>query len=71
MLLHDHRAAAGWGADTQQERDEGYLLGLLIGDGTLKNDKAVLSVWPGARAVNGDDAQPGVRGVMDAAVASQ
>ena len=30
-------------------RHEGYLLGLLVGDGTLKADKAVLSVWPAAR----------------------
>ena len=25
--------------------EDGYLLGLLVGDGTLKTDKAVLSVW--------------------------
>jgi ribonucleoside-diphosphate reductase alpha chain len=68
VLLHDHRAVTGWGADTQQERDEGYLLGLLVGDGTLKSDKAVLSVWAGARTVNGGDARPGVRGVMNTAL---
>ena len=32
--------------------DEGYLTGLLIGDGTLKEDKAVLSVWQQPLAVN-------------------
>ena len=43
ILLQDHRELGGWdGAGT---REEGYLLGLLIGDGTLKADKAVLSVW--------------------------
>lgn len=43
IVLHDHRAMDGWaGAGTAEE---GYLLGLLIGDGTLKADKAVLSVW--------------------------
>jgi ribonucleoside-diphosphate reductase alpha chain len=43
VLLHDHRAMEGWsGAGT---REEGYLLGLLVGDGTLKSDKAVISVW--------------------------
>jgi ribonucleoside-diphosphate reductase alpha chain len=43
ILLQDHRALAGWdGAGTQAE---GYLLGLLIGDGTLKAGKAVISVW--------------------------
>ncbi len=43
ILLHDHRALGGWdgfGSDAQ-----GYLLGLLVGDGTLKSDKAVISVW--------------------------
>jgi ribonucleoside-diphosphate reductase alpha chain len=43
ILLQDHRTLAGWdGAGTHAE---GYLLGLLIGDGTLKADKAVISVW--------------------------
>jgi ribonucleoside-diphosphate reductase alpha chain len=52
VVLHDHRAAAGWdGAHTEAE---GYLVGLLIGDGTLKADKAVLSAWaPELRAVGG------------------
>ncbi|GKS77144.1 ribonucleoside reductase [Acidovorax sp. SUPP950] len=43
IVLHDHRALGGWdGAGTEAE---GYLLGLLVGDGTLKADKAVISVW--------------------------
>lgn len=43
ILLHDHRAVEGWdGAGTLEQ---GYLLGLLIGDGTLKSDEAVISVW--------------------------
>jgi ribonucleoside-diphosphate reductase alpha chain len=43
ILLHDHRTLGGWdGAHTEAE---GYLMGLLIGDGTLKADKAVLSAW--------------------------
>ena len=52
VVLHDHRAAQGWaGAHTEAE---GYLVGLLIGDGTLKTDKAVLSAWaPELRAVGG------------------
>jgi ribonucleoside-diphosphate reductase alpha chain len=43
IVLHDHRALGGWeGRGTEAE---GYLLGLLVGDGTLKSDKAVISVW--------------------------
>ena len=43
IMLHDHRSLGGWdGAGTQAE---GYLIGLLIGDGTLESDKAVISVW--------------------------
>jgi ribonucleoside-diphosphate reductase alpha chain len=65
LALHDHRAAAAWaGAGTE---NEGYLLGLLLGDGTLKTDKAVLSVWPGEMTADGSFAQPGVLGVMAAA----
>ncbi len=69
ILIHNHRPIARWGdaAAAQRDGDEGYLLGLLVGDGTLKEDKAVLSAWPGARAVNGEDLRDAVRGVMDAA----
>ena len=70
ILLHDHRDAPHWGGDETAVRDgdEGYLLGLLIGDGVLKEDKAVLSVWPGRRIVNGSDERHGIRGVMEAAL---
>jgi len=56
VMLHDHRALRGWGnpAFASAEEDEGYLLGLLISDGTLKADKAVLSVWRPAAAANGE-----------------
>ncbi len=70
LLLNDHRALPEWGdlAVAATDDAEGYLLGLLIGDGTLKADKAVLSVWPGKKTVNGDDEQSGVRGVMNRAL---
>ncbi|MGA7675986.1 MAG: LAGLIDADG family homing endonuclease [Rhizomicrobium sp.] len=72
VQLHDHRALRAWGdlERSRQDDAEGYLLGLLIGDGVLKSDKAVLSVWPGRRIVNGEDERPGVRGIMDRALAA-
>jgi len=52
VVLHDHRAMGGW-AGRGTEHD-GYLLGLLIGDGRLNEDKAVLSVWaPELKVVGG------------------
>jgi ribonucleoside-diphosphate reductase alpha chain len=43
VLLHDHRALPEW--DGPLTRDEGYLLGMLVGDGTLISDAGVLSAW--------------------------
>ncbi len=43
VVLHDHTAFAGWTGT--YGADEGYLMGLLVGDGVLKGDRAVLSVW--------------------------
>jgi ribonucleoside-diphosphate reductase alpha chain len=67
FVLNDHRGLE-WGDRGGQA--EGYLLGLLVGDGTLKSDKAVISAWPGARIVNGDDERRGIRAVMDEALAA-
>ena len=51
VLLNDHRANSQWpGALTAEQ---GYLLGMLVGDGVLKHKRAVLSVWPQAAIVNG------------------
>jgi ribonucleoside-diphosphate reductase alpha chain len=44
LVLHDHRQFIGW--DGLYGENAGYLIGLLIGDGTLKTDKALLSAWP-------------------------
>ncbi len=64
VLLNDHRENPAWpGAFTEEQ---GYLLGLLVGDGTLKADDAVLSVWRPVAVANGPDATlaPGVMAVM-------
>ncbi|MBI3708227.1 MAG: ribonucleoside reductase, partial [Proteobacteria bacterium] len=68
ITLHDHRAAQAWGGEFGEA--EGYLLGLLIGDGTLKRDKAVLSIWPRALAANGTPDADGTTGIRMAALAA-
>ncbi|MFN0191122.1 MAG: LAGLIDADG family homing endonuclease [Aestuariivirga sp.] len=63
IVLNDHRELHSWlGKGTL---DEGFLLGLLIGDGHLKTEKAVLSAWPLAAVVNGQ--QQSLTGTMRAA----
>ncbi len=68
VVLHDHREAAEWAGEFT--REQGFLLGLLVGDGTLKADKAVLSVWQPAAVANGDAAglPDGIRALMDEAL---
>ncbi len=53
VALNDHRRAPSWPG--RYGFEEGYLLGLLVGDGTLKQDKAVVSVW--------EDEMAGVSGI--------
>ena len=69
VVLNDHRTRANWQGQHGHGQEVGYLVGLLVGDGTLKADKAVLSVWRPAAAV-GEDAPPsGVDGMMARAAA--
>src|SRR5690348_12497201 len=65
VLLNDHRANAQWNGALTAE--QGYLLGLMVGDGTLKRDTAILSVWSLAAAVNAS-ANCGARALMDEAL---
>jgi len=76
VLLHDHRALQGW--DGALTESEGYLIGLLIGDGTLKSDQAVFSVWApelrlvanGGPAGDGEHSAGGIMRAAEAAVAT-
>ena len=72
IMLNDHRSLGGWdgvGTDAQ-----GYLLGLLVGDGALNSDTAVISVWaPELKAVSNGAvayAQTGAAGIVQAAEAA-
>ena len=66
ILLPCHRSSMRWGVVGTEE--EGYLLGSLVGDGHLKKDSAVISVWEGVRkqVMNGPDSFGG-QGIMLAA----
>ncbi len=48
VVLHNHREFSGWAGEGSIE--QGYMLGLLVGDGVLKKEAAVLSVWEHAGA---------------------
>ncbi len=64
VILHNHRLFNAWqGSGTEAE---GYLLGVLVGDGTIKADKTVLSVWraPMAVCAAGQTAEDGAEAVM-------
>jgi len=61
IVLNDHRAGPRWDGDLTFE--QGYLLGLLLADGTLEGDNAVPSVWRPATAVN-QTGGTGADGVM-------
>ena len=68
VRLHDHRQASQWSGE--YTKAEGYLIGLLVGDGTIKDDKAVISAWPGTGMAVGTSERPGAVAVMETALAA-
>lgn len=69
IVLNDHRANIEWPGNYGE--GEGYLMGLLVGDGTLKRTEAVLSVWIPAATVNeGGEPAAGVEGIKEAALSA-
>ncbi|MGI9953359.1 LAGLIDADG family homing endonuclease [Moorellaceae bacterium AZ2] len=66
ILLHNHRSLAGWPGELTE--GEGYLLGLLVGDGVLKKETAVLSVWIREQAIHGFPQGSGAFSVMELAL---
>ena len=69
LLLNDHRRNSAWAGAHSFE--EGYLIGLLIGDGSFAAGRAVLSAWPAVAVANGAaTAAAGATGMMAAALAA-
>jgi ribonucleoside-diphosphate reductase alpha chain len=66
VLLGNHGSCTRWPG--KYTREQGYLLGLLVGDGTLKPEGAILSAWPSAAAINGPEIGGGIRAMMDEAL---
>ncbi|MCA8912223.1 MAG: ribonucleoside-diphosphate reductase, partial [Planctomycetes bacterium] len=70
VLLNDHRESAVW--EGNYGEDEGYLLGLLVGEGQLTEETAELTVWAQAAVMGGSvgGLTAGVQHVMETALAS-
>jgi ribonucleoside-diphosphate reductase alpha chain len=54
ILLNNHNNNISWKGINNYQEDEGYLMGLLVGDGTFSENNAVLSVWKEANIANGN-----------------
>ncbi|MCL5057484.1 MAG: ribonucleoside reductase class II [Actinobacteria bacterium] len=66
IILQNHRPLTGWPGKLTE--GEGYLLGLLVGDGTLKKETAILSAWTKKQVVNNSETEDGTISVMTLAM---
>ncbi len=62
IVIHNHRHTSHWPG--RHDEKEGYLLGLLIGDGTFGDGQAQLRAWPGEEMADADASASGVLAVM-------
>src|SRR6185295_3732777 len=69
VLLQDHRKGAVWSAADSKQLGvhEGYVMGLLVGDGHITEAGAELSVWARPAVGNSDVGMGGPNSVMAAA----
>jgi ribonucleoside-diphosphate reductase alpha chain len=71
VLIQDHRKATTWNSPVSSKNwgsHEGYLMGLLVGDGTVSEERTELSVWARRAVGNSDVGVGGPHSVMAAAL---
>ncbi len=70
VLLQDHRRAPSWSGASNAAFgvNEGYLMGLLVGDGEVTESRAELSIWARGAVGNSDVDVGGPHSVMAAAL---
>lgn len=66
VLMQDHRKAAEWAG--AYGSNEGYLMGLLVGDGTVTEQRAELCIWARSAVGNSDIDVSGPHSVMATAL---
>jgi ribonucleoside-diphosphate reductase alpha chain len=66
VLMQDHRQVSTWVGSYGS--NEGYLMGLLVGDGTVSEQRAELSIWARSAVGNSDVDVGGPHSVMAAAL---